>query len=80
MPKAWTLLSVIPGLALVIVALGSSANGEPVPLSVVAFVVTFTLALGLWTRKLALIGRRSDRHAALPGVAQDPDHPDIQRP
>jgi hypothetical protein len=64
-PKAWTLLSVIPGLALVIVALGASVTGEPVPLSVVAVLVAVTLALGFWTRKLALITEVDDRDITL---------------
>jgi hypothetical protein len=55
MPRAWTLLTVIPGLVLVAVALGASSAGEPVPLIALVVAAAATLLTGFWLRKLALV-------------------------
>jgi hypothetical protein len=54
-PKALTLLSVIPGLGLVIESLGASATGERVSLAAVVLVVAVTLLLGVWLRTMRLV-------------------------
>ncbi|MEX0790190.1 MAG: hypothetical protein WD178_05375 [Actinomycetota bacterium] len=55
MPMGWTLVSILPGVALVIGALAADASGEPMPLSVVAVAVGATFLLGWWFRSIKLV-------------------------
>jgi hypothetical protein len=55
MPRAWTLLTIVPGLLLVIVALGAGSAGEPVPLIALLVAAAATLLTGFWLRRLALV-------------------------
>jgi hypothetical protein len=65
MPRGWTLLTVVPGLLLVVAALGASSTGEPVPLIALVVAAAATLLTGLWLRKLALVTVVDDRAITL---------------
>lgn len=55
LPKGWTMLSALPGVALVVISLIASSQGQPVPASSVVLTLGVTLVLGVWLRKMALI-------------------------
>ncbi|CAN5895294.1 hypothetical protein BH23ACT12_BH23ACT12_11240 [soil metagenome] len=55
MPKAWTLVSILPGVALIIGVLAEGASAVRVPLSVVIIAVGATLLFGSWFRSIRLI-------------------------
>lgn len=60
MPKAWTLLSILPGILLMFgAALEGLAEGV-VPLPLVLLAVSLTLVFGLWFRRLSLITEVDD--------------------
>lgn len=57
LPRALTMLSILPGVALVGVSVSASAQGVPVPVSEVVIAVVATLGLGFWLSTMALITR-----------------------
>lgn len=65
MPRAWTLLTIVPGLLLVIAALQASSAGEPVPLIALVIAAAATLLTGFWLRTLALITVVDDQNITL---------------
>lgn len=60
MPKAWTLLSILPGLLLMFGALREGVAEGVVPLPLVVLAVALTLGFGLWFRRLSLITEVDD--------------------
>jgi hypothetical protein len=55
MPRAWTLLTIIPGLLLVLAALGAGSSGAPVSVVALLGAAAATLLTGFWLRRLALV-------------------------
>jgi hypothetical protein len=81
MPKAWTLLSILPGLLLMFGALREGVAEGVVPLPLVLLAVALTLIFGLWFRRLRLITEVDDNTVtSLPGPLQDPNRPHPDRP
>lgn len=58
-PRLWALVSVLPGVIVVILALAASAGGEPVPVSSVVAAASVTLIIGFWVRSITLVTRVS---------------------
>lgn len=54
-PKAWTLISILPGILLMFGAVGVGLAEGVVPLPLVLLAVALTLIFGLWFRRLGLI-------------------------
>jgi hypothetical protein len=65
MPKAWTLLSILPGLLLMFGALREGVAEGVVPLPVVLLAVALTVIFGLWFRRLRLITEVDDNTVTL---------------
>jgi hypothetical protein len=65
MPKAWTLLSILPGLLLMFGALREGVAEGVVPLPLVLLAVALTLIFGLWFRRLRLITEVDDNTVTL---------------
>ncbi len=65
MPKAWTLLSILPGLLLMFGALREGVAEGVVPLPLVLLAVALTLIFGLWFRRLSLITEVDDTTVTL---------------
>ncbi len=49
------MLSALPGVALVVISVIASTQGQPVPVSSVVLTLAVTLVLGFWLRRMALI-------------------------
>lgn len=61
LPRAWSLVSVLPGLILIWVAL----TGGAIPLSSVIAAAIFTIVVGSWMRSIALLTSVTDDHVTL---------------
>lgn len=65
MPRAWTLLSILPGVALLIGALTEGAAAGRIPLAVALAAVAATVLFGVWLRKIRLITEVDDSTVTL---------------
>ena len=65
MPRAWTLLSILPGILLMFGALREGVAEGFVPLPLVLLAVATTLILGLWFRRIRLITEVDDDRITL---------------
>lgn len=65
MPKAWTLLSILPGILLMFGAVLEGLAEGVVPLPLLLLAVALTLVFGLWFRRLSLITEVDDAKITL---------------